>query len=164
MLIIEMLFNENLIKAEAELNQANSENIIDLCRKYLQILTEYREDLYKLRGSSTIDLQQSSAFAREIVEQSRRAIRTSVELTTLKCNQTKILLDSFTAISGYEAVNTFNQLKYNGFDNWELKSNSVNSQNNGGFEQIALVEAVEIAGLLRREAYVKDKTTFFKVI
>jgi len=164
MLILEMLFNEKLIEAEIELKQAKSDDIIDLCRNYLQILTEYREDLYKLRGSPKINLEQSSRLARELVEQVRKAIRSTVELTTLKRNQTELLLESFTSISGYEAVVTFNRLKYKGFDNWELKSNSVNVRNNGEFEQIALQEAVEAASLLRREAYLTDKTTFFRKV
>jgi 2,4-dienoyl-CoA reductase-like NADH-dependent reductase (Old Yellow Enzyme family) len=160
MLIIEMLFNENLIKAEFALNQANSDNIVELCREYLQILTEYREDLYKLRGSPDVHLQQSSRLASELVEQVRKAIRSTVEITTLKRNQTELLLESFISISGCEAVETFNRLKYRGFDNWQLRANSVNSQNNEGFDQIALREAVETASLLRREAYINDKTTF----
>lgn len=164
MLIIEMLFNEKLIKAESDLNRAKSDNIIELCREYLRILTEYREDLYKLRGSPKINLQQSSGIARELVEQVRKAIRSTVEITTLKRNQTELLLESFTSIGGYEAVDTFNRLKFRGFDNWELKANSINSQNNAGFEQIAMQEAIETASLLRREAYVADKTTFFRLV
>lgn len=164
MLILEMLFNEKLYKAESDLNQANSDNIIELCREYLQILTEYREDLYKLRGSPKINLQQSSGLARELVEQVRKAIRSTVEITTMKRNRTELLLESFTSISGYEAVDTFNQLKYKGFDNWELKANSVHSRNKEGFEQIAIREAVETASRLRREAYIASKTTFFRQI
>lgn len=162
MLIIEMLFNEKLIKAESDLNRANSDNIIALCREFLQILTEYREDLYKLRGSPKINLQQTSGLAHELVEQVRKVIRSTVEITTQKRNETQLLLESFTSISGYEAIETFNRLKYRGFDNWELKANSINSQNNGGFEQIAMQEAIETASLLRREAYIADKTTFFR--
>lgn len=161
MLIIELLVNEKLIKAEFALNQANSGNIVDLCRDYLQVLTEYRDELYKLRGVPEINLQQPSLLARELVEQVRKAIRSAVEITTRERHRTESLLASFISISGYEVVNTFNRLKYRGFDNWELKANSVNSQNNGGYEQIAIQEAVETASLLRREAYITGKTTFF---
>lgn len=160
MLIIELLVNENLIKAESALNTANCGNIIECCREYLRILTEYREELYKLRGTSEINLDQQSSLARELVEQVRKVIRSTVEITTRERNQTQLLLESFTSINGYEAVNTFNQLKYKGFENWELKANSVNSQNNGGFEQIAMPEAIEAASLLRREAYIAEKTIF----
>jgi|SRR5215203_1353053 len=160
MLIIELLVNENLIKAESALNRANSGNIVELCREYLQILTEYREELYKLRGVPEINLEQPSSLARELVDQVRKAVRSAVEITTRERNQTELLLTSFTSISGYEVVNTFNRLKYKGFDNWELKANSVNSQNNGGFEQIAMQEAIDAASLLRRESYIADKTIF----
>ena len=162
MLIIELLVNENLIKAEFALNQANSGNIIELCRDYLQLLTEYRDELYKLRGVPETTLPQSS-LARELVEQVRKSIRTAIEITTRERNKTELLLKSFTSISGYEVVDTFNRLKYRGFDNWELKANSVNSHNNGGFDQIAMQEAIETAGLLRREAYIAGKTIFFQV-
>jgi hypothetical protein len=162
MLILEMLFNEKLIEAESDLNKADRDNIVELCRRYLHVLTEYREDLYKLRGSARINLQQSSLLARELVEQIRKAIRSTVEITTMKRNQTEQLLESFTSICGYEAVATFNQLKYKGLNDWELKSNSINSLNEAGFEQIALQDAIETAGFLRREAYINDKTTFFR--
>lgn len=162
MLIIEMLVNENLIKAEAALNGADSGNIVELCREYLRILTEYRAELYKLRGIPEINLEQTSALARELVDQARKAIRCAVEITTRERNRTEILLDSFTTISGYEAVITFNQLKYKGFDNWELKASVVYSRNNGGFEQITMPEAIKAASLLRRESYIRDKTLFLR--
>jgi len=162
MLIIEMLVNENLINAEADLNRANSGNIAELCREYLRILTEYRAELYKFREIPEINLEQRSALARELVDQVRKAIRSAIEITTRERNQTELLLDSFTSISGYEAVNTFNRIKYKGFDNWELKANAVYSQNNGSFEQIPMQEAIETASLLRRESYIHDKTLFLR--
>lgn len=162
MLIIEMLVNENLINAEAALNGADSGNIVELCREYLRILTEYRAELYKLRGIPEINLKQPSALARELAEQARKAIRSAVEITTRERNQTELMLDSFTTISGYDAVNTFNRLNYKGFDNWELKAGAVYSRNNGGFEQIAMPKAIEAASLLRRESYIRDKTLFLR--
>ena len=163
MLIIEMLFNENLIRAEADLNRADKDNIIALCREYLQILSEYRNDLYKLRDSRKINLQQSSLLTRELVEQVKKAIRASIEITTLKRNQTELLLESFTSITGYDAVKTFNHLKYQGAGDWELGANSVRSQSApAGSEAMTMEESVQTAGLLRREAYINDKITFFR--
>lgn len=163
MLIIELLVNENLLKAETDLSRANCDNIIECCREYLQILTEYREDLYQLRGSSEINVRQTTPFARELVEQVRKAIRCAVEITTRERNYTESLLKSFTFISGYEAADTFNRLKYRGLENWELKANSINSHNTDGFDQIAMQEAIETASLLRRESYIADKITFFQL-
>lgn len=162
MLIIELLVNENLIKAEIALNKATSGDIIELCREYLQILNAYRDELHKLRGVPETTLPQSS-LARELVGQVRRSIRTAIEITTRERNKTQLLLKSFTSISGYEAVDTFNRLKYRGFDNWELKSNSVGSQNDSGLDQIAMQEAIETASLLRREVYIAGKTMFFQL-
>ena len=162
MLMVELLVNENLLKAEFALNQANSGNIIELCREYLRILTEYRDELYKLRGSPEITLQQSSSLARELTQQVRKAIRSAVEITTRERNKTESLLESFTSISGYEAIDTFNRLKYKGFDDWQLGANSIRPGNNGTEGQMTIQEAVDAASLLRREAYIMFKTTFLK--
>lgn len=162
MLMVELLVNENLLKAEFALNQANSGNIIELCREYLRILTEYRDELYKLRGSPEITLQQSSPLARELTQQVRKAIRSAVEITTRERNKTESLLESFTSISGYEAIDTFNRLKYKGFDDWQLGANSIRPGNNGTEGQMTMQEAVDAASLLRREAYIMFKTTFLK--
>jgi len=160
MLIIELLVNENLIKAEFALSQANSSNIVELCRDYLQILTQCREGLYKLRGIPEINPQQPSKIGRELTDQVRKAIRSAVEIITRERNQTELMLESFTSISGYEATNTFNRLKYKGFDNWKLGANSVCSQKSGKIEKITILEAVDTASLLRREEYIKSKTVF----
>lgn len=162
MLMVELLVNENLLKAEFALSQANKDNIIELCRDYLRALSEYRDELYKLRGVPEINLQQSSSLARELAEQVRKAIRSAIEITIRERNQTESLLESFTSISGYEAIDTFNRLKYKGFGDWQLGANIVCPRNNGDDGQMTIQEAVDTAGLLRREAYIADKTTFLK--
>ncbi len=163
MLIVNLLVNENLRNAEFALNQANSNDIIELCRGYLSALKEYRDELYKLRGTPEINLQQPSRLARELTEQVRKAIRSALEITTRERNQTENLLESFTSISGYEAVETFNQLKYKGFNSWEVRASGIrlkdNAENN---EKLSIEEAVETASLLRRKAYLGQKITFFR--
>lgn len=162
MLIIQLLVNENLLNAEIALNRAESENLVDHCRKYLQLLTEYRDELYKLRSSPEISLQkQTSPLARELTEQVRKAIRSALEITTRERNQTEHLLESLTAITGYEAADTLNQLKYKGFVNWEMRSSGVQAKgDNDGL--MTIHEAVELAGKLRCEEYVTHKTVFRK--
>ena len=162
MRIVKLLVNENLLNAESALNKADSGNIIELCRKYLILLNTYRDELSKLRGAPEISFQMSSALARELTEQVRKAIRSAIEITTRERNQTESLLSSFTSISGYEAVATFNQLQYKGFDNWELQASGIRSKRNTEDELIAIQEAVETAGLLRREAYIDKKISFLK--
>jgi hypothetical protein len=161
MLIVNLLVNENLIKAEFALSQANSENIIELCEAYLKVLSEYRDELYKLRGVPEIDLQQPTALARELSEQVRKAIRSALEITTRERNQTESLLESFTSISGYQAIDTFNRLKYKSFDDWELGANSIRPQSNNNGTKMTIQEAVDTAGLLRREAYIAEQTVFY---
>lgn len=160
MLIVKLLVNEKLLEAEVALNQADSGNIIELGRAYLQILNEYREELYKLRGIPEINLKQPSPLAREFTEQVRKAIRAAVEITTRERNQTEMLLESFTSLSGYEAIDTFNRLKFKGVDNWELGANAIHSKNSAGNEQLTIQEAVDTASMLRREAYIIHRTTF----
>jgi len=161
MLIVQLLVNENLLNAEAALNRAEIENLVELCRKYLLLLNEYREELFKLRSAPEINLRQSTPLARELTEQVRKAIRSAVEITTRERNHTENLLESLTAISGYEAAETFNQLKYKGFDNWEMRSSGVRVNSDDG-ELLTIHEAVEKAGLLRRQEYITNKTTFFR--
>ncbi len=162
MLIVNLLVNENLLKAEYDFNQADSGNIVELCRKYLALLTAYRDELFKLRGTPEINQAPATPLARELTEQVRRAIRAAVEITTRERNNAESLIGSFTAISGYEAVETFNQLKYKGFENWELRSGGARPAESVGAAPITVQEAVELASQLRREEYIAHKTTFFK--
>jgi hypothetical protein len=161
-LIVNLLVNENLLKAEYAFNQANSGNLVELCRKYLGLLTEYRDELFKLRAAPEINQSPLTPLARELTEQVRRAIRAAIEITTRERNNAESLLGSLTAISGYEAVETFNQLKYKGFDTWELRSGGARVKDRDDDEPIKVQEAVEIAALLRCEEYAAHKTTFFK--
>lgn len=162
MLFVNLLVNENLLKAEYAFNQADSGNIIELCRKYLSLLTKYRDELFKLRGTPEINQAPLTPLAQELTEQVRKAIRAAVEITTRERNNVESLIKSFTAISGYEAIETFNQLKYKGFDTWELRSGGARLAGSLDDQLITVQESVETAGRLRREEYVAHKTTFFK--
>lgn len=165
MLIVKLLVNEKLLNAEIALNRADSGNIIELCKAYLSVLTEYRDELYKLRGTPEINLKQSSKLARELTEQVRKAIRSAVEITTRERNETENLLESFTVISGYEAVETFNELKYKGFDSWELWSGGTRLKDDAENEKrMTMEETVETASLLRREAYLAQKTALSNTV
>jgi hypothetical protein len=156
-----LLVNETLLNAELALNRATSDNIIKLCGDYLRLLSEYRDQLYQLRGIPEINLRETS-LARELVEQARKTVRVALEITTEERNRIEILLESFTSISGYEAIETFNQLKYKGFDNWELLAGGVRLKNAADGERMTTQEAVDIASLLRRETYIAHKTTFLR--
>ena len=162
MTIINLLINESLIDAELALGKATSDNIVELCRNYLKLLTEYRDRLYELRGMPEINIKQPSPLGRELIEQSRKAVRAAVEITVRERNETESLLESFTAISGFDAAETFNQLKYKGFDSWEMRAGGVRFKNGADDKPIPVQEAVDLAGRLRRDAYVADRTTFLR--
>lgn len=156
------MLNDNLLQAEQAMKKATCDNIIELCENYLLLLNEYRDELYKFRGTPEINLQESSPLARELIDQTRKAIRSAVEMTTRERNEIERLLDSFTLISGYDAVKTFNQLEYKGFSEWELRANEVRLKTDINNERLTLQEAVETASLLRREAYIKYKTAVWQ--
>jgi hypothetical protein len=161
MTIINLPTNEHLKKAELALSQANSDNIIELCRNYLLQLNTYRDELCQLQNMPEINLNQRSSIKRELIEQSRKAIRSTLEFMVSERNKTQSLLDSLTSISGYQAAATFNQLKYKGFDNWEMQSSGIRLKDTNDDEFMTIQQAVETAGNLRREAYLEHKVTFY---
>jgi hypothetical protein len=149
-----ILVDEDLVGAELAIKEATCETIVQLCRDYLLLLSNYRDKLYKLRGTPEICVHQSSPIARGLVEQTRKAIRTALEVTITERNEIESLLKSFTTISGYESTVTLNQFQYDGISNWELGSGGVYSKNQKGEKRLSMQDAVVIAGILRREAYI----------
>lgn len=160
MQIIQLLINEELANAEFSFKQASSENIVERCKIYLQMLNRYRDDLDKLCDQPQIRMASYSPFTNELVAQTRNSVQTAVELTSRELHRIVALLDSFTSISGYEAVKTFNLLEYKGYTEWELRAGQVRLINDNNSESHSVEEAVEIAGGLRRTAYVSYKTIF----
>jgi hypothetical protein len=160
MKIVNLLINEDVLNAEMALEHANSENIVALGRTYLALLNEYREQLHKLGSLPEINLAHQSKLGRELVEQSRKAVRAAIEVTTSERNRIESLIEMFTLINGWDAAATFNRLKHKDSTNWELRGSEVRIADNG--EGMKIEEAVATAGLLRRQAYVADKTTFLK--
>jgi len=154
---------KRLSLARHDLRLATSENIIHLCKHYLALLSEYRSKLYELQGTPEINQQSNSL---EDVGETRRAIRAAIENTTKERNGTEMLLLSITTVSGYEAVEIFNRRKYEGHNDWELRSSGIKFSGGTGRDLLTIQEAVDIAGLLRREelvaaqAFKRDSTVW----
>ncbi len=144
---------EKLSHARLALKGATGENIVELCKRYLAVLAEYRSKLYELQWTSRTR-QRFASSSPENLALTRRAIRAAIENTTKERNGTEMLLLSFTTVSGYEAVEIFNRRKYEGRDDWELRASGVKSSGISGGDLMTIQEAVDIAGLLRREEYV----------
>lgn len=157
--IVNLLINEDVLRAEVALEQANSDNIIELGWSYLGLLNEYRDQLYKLGGLPDIDLAERSKLGRELVEQSRKAVRAAIEVSTSERNRVESLIEMFTLINAWDAAATFNRLKHKDATTWELQGSQVRIAGNGA-ESMNVEEAVRTAGLLRRQAYIADRTTF----
>jgi hypothetical protein len=145
---------KKLSVARHDLRLATSENIIHLCKHYLALLSEYRSKLYELQGTPEINQQSNSTTSHEDVGDTRSAIRAAIENTTKERNGTEMLLLSITTVSGYEAVEIFNRRKYEGHNDWELRSSGVKFTGGTGRDLLTIQEAVDIAGLLRREELV----------
>ena len=144
---------EKLNHARLALKGATGENIVELCKRYLAVLAEYRSKLYELQWTSRTR-QRFASSSPENLALTRRAIRVAIENTTKERNETEMLLLSFTTVSGYEAVEIFNRQKYEGRDDWELRAGGVKSTGISGGDLMTIQEAVDIASLLRREEHV----------
>src|SRR5690348_2187161 len=106
-------FEQRLQASKRAVNRATSESIVEQCKQYLALLAEYRSQLYELQGTLGESQKSSSPSPTEEVPD-RKTIREAIERTTRERNTTQLLLLSFTTVSGYEAVEIFNQRKYEG--------------------------------------------------
>ena len=140
---------QRLQASKHALNRATSESIVEQCKQYLALLAEYRGRLYELQGN-----QHSASPSLTEVVPDRTTIREAIERTTRERNRTHLLLLSFTTVSGYEAVEIFNQRKYEGHDDWELRASGVKFRGGDDTDLMTIQEAVDLAGMLRREDYV----------
>ena len=78
----------------------------------------------------------------------------AIENTTQERNRTEMLLLSFTTVSGYQAVEVFNRRKYVGRSDWVLRASGLRSAGSSADDVMTVQEAVDIAGLLRREEHI----------
>ena len=150
-----MLFpqlEEKLQASKQALNTATSENIIEQCKQHLALLAEYRIQLYKLQDHPGVRQQSTPSLSGEVPD--RGAIRAAIETTTRERNRTHVLLLSFTTVSGYEAVEIFNQRNYEGHNDWELRASGVRFRGGDNSDLMTIQEAVDLASLLRRKDYV----------
>ena len=144
-------YEERRLHAKHALDGATSDNVVELCQQYLALLAEYRAELYKLPHTCGL-YQWSGAFLWEDIVDLKKAVRAAIEEVTRERNGTEALLLSFTSVSGYGAVETLNRQKYLGHDDWELRGGRVASGGGAG-EGMTVLEAADLAGLLRREAH-----------
>lgn len=144
---------QRLQASKHALNRATSESIVEQCKQYLALLGEYRGRLYELKGMPAVCEQPAFPSPTEEVPD-RKTIREAIERTTRERNRTQLLLLSFTTVSGYEAVEIFNKRKYEGHDDWELRASGVKFRDGEDTDLMTIQEAVDLAGMLRREDYV----------
>jgi hypothetical protein len=148
---------QKLQESRHTLNRANSENISDRCKHYLGLLAEYRSKLYELQEVLGVPRQTAPLVLPEGAPD-RKAIREAIETTTRERNRTQVLLLSFTTISGYEAVDIFNERKYEGHEDWELRASGVKFHGPENSDLMTIQEAVDLASLLRREDHIAQNS------
>ena len=148
---------QKLQESRHTLNRANSENILDRCKHYLGLLAEYRSKLYELQELSGVHRQTASLVLPEGALD-RKVIREAIETTTRERNRTQVLLLSFTTISGYEAVEIFNERRYEGHEDWELRASGVKFRGPENSDLMTIQEAVDLASLLRREDHIAQNS------
>jgi hypothetical protein len=144
---------EKLRKARLALEGATSENVIELCQKYLALLAEYRSELYTLPDTVDLNPHPKTSSRAEAIE-IRKTVRAAIEQTTFEREWAEALILSFTVISGYGAVETFNRQQYKGRADWVLRAGGVSFKGGTGLQKMTVQEAVEIASRLRREEHV----------
>lgn len=147
-----ILLEAALANARSALNDATSETVIERCKKYLALLAKYRDELFELRGTPEINLQNSFLPLAEVIN-IRKEIRAVVTNNTLEHHRVESLLKSFTEINGFEAVKIFNNHQYKGYDSWELKAGGLRFQGGAESDRITIQDAVETASQLLREEY-----------
>lgn len=145
---------ERLRNARVALDEATSENIIELCKQYLALLADYRSELYKLPDKLNLNQRPGISSTQADVDGTRKEVRAAIEHTTREREWAEALILSFTAVSGYGAVETFNRQKYKGHDDWELSAGGVSFRDGAGVQKMPVQEAVETASLLRREEHI----------
>jgi hypothetical protein len=146
---------QKLQASRQAVNRATSESLVEQCQQYLALLAEYRSRLYEFQATPAVRQQSASpSLADEVPD--RKTIREAIERTTRERNRTQLLLFSFTTVSGYEAVEIFNQRKYEGHDDWELRASGVKFRGGDDSDLMTIQEAVDLAGMLRREDHVSQ--------
>lgn len=157
MRVIQLLINEDVTRAGHDLEAATSENIVEICRENLRVLALYRRQLLSLNDIPELNLNEPSAISRDLIADSRQAVRSAIESTVDAQNLTEALLDSFVLISGWEAAETFNRLLFEGSVDWDMQNGEVCAPDR---KRMKIEEAVETASRLRREAYVAHRIRF----
>ena len=144
---------KRLQASKLAVNRATRETIIEQCKAHLGMLSEYRNRLYELKVPET-GQSVSTSLTEEVLD--RKAICEAIEKTTHERNRIQVLLLSFTTVSADEAVEIFNERKYQGHEDWELHASGVRFRGADNKDLMTIREAVHLANLLRRDDYAQN--------
>src|SRR3982751_2272009 len=146
--IVKLLVNEQLLKAETDMRSGTPDDVVEHGKAYLSLLNKYVSGLRDLKGIPRVADAAHSPFARELFEQIRGAIRSAVESATSERNRIASLIGSFTMVSGWNAVETFNLQHYRNACDWELIGTRVRTASQGA--DMNVTDGVLEAKRLRR--------------
>lgn len=151
MRLVKSMENTGLEIARTALEEGTPDDVVRRAEDYLVLLEEHLGALRNLKGIPRASFAARSKFAQLLIEQTRTAIRTEIESSTSEKNRIRALLDSLLMVSGWAAVQTLNEQRFQDACDWELIGTSVRSISAGA--ALAIPEAVIEASRLRREAY-----------
>jgi len=148
---------KKLLASKLAVNRATRETIIAQCKAHLGMLAEYRGRLDELEVPGGGQQSVSTLLTEGLLD--RKVIRETIEKTTHERNRIQVLLLSFPTVSGYEAVEIFNERKYQGHEDWELHARGVRFRGADNSDLMTIREAVHLASQLRRDDYVAQNAS-----
>ena len=151
MSIATSLVNKQLRQADADMRAGTPDDVVAHAESYMLLLEEHIVRLRDLKGIPRTSDAMQSPFALELVEQIRGAMRSAIEHATNERNRIEALISSFTMVSGWAAVETFNLLAYRNACDWSLIGSQVRNISKGA--TMTVTDAVLEAKRLRRESY-----------
>src|SRR5687767_9143593 len=131
MKVIGFPVNKPLRQADDEMRKGTPDDVVEHAEAYLRLLEEHMNGLRKVKWDPSNGQVAQSSMAREITYQIRSAVRCEIEGTTSERNRVGTLIESFTMVSGWSAVETFNLHNFRNACDWELVGTGVKSISDG---------------------------------
>lgn len=148
--------NERLIRAESALTLASVEDVFGLCSEYIRVLSEYRSQLRDLKVMSEINLAESSALGRELIDQARRAVSDALSASLAELERACLILSRLTVKDIHDAAIELNKGGFRDSTDWT--ANRGESECTSGPLSIPAEEAMAIASRLRCKNYIDSYT------
>ena len=155
MKLLNLLIDEEVLKAEIELENATADNVLERAKVYLALLLAFRKQLHTFARITVRRTVTQPSTARVPSEPTHDTIEIAIGVAESEILRVEKLLDSLTRISPWEAAQIFNRVGFRGSRDWEAAANEVRTSI--GTERLAAEDAIEKAGLLLRQEYATSR-------